>query len=353
MLEGVILAGGRGERFWPLSRRSRPKQFLKLRGERSLVQLTYDRLRRRLASDDIRVIGGSDLAGLLRADLPELSTAHYICEPVGRSTAPAVAVAAALALRTGDPLQLVVPSDHWIPEPDDFWRSVDEALAVAAAPDSPLVTFGVPITRPETGYGYIERGSARAQAPHAYAVARFHEKPDRERAARYQAAGDFYWNSGIFVWRASALLAEIERHMPALHADAARLVTAADPLALLPGVFERAASEPIDCGVLEKSTRVAVVEAGFAWSDLGSWDSLDALVAPDALGNVTRGDVELLESERCVAYADEGLVAALGVRDLVIVRSGDITLVVDRRRCQDVRRILEALRARADAQKFL
>jgi mannose-1-phosphate guanylyltransferase/mannose-6-phosphate isomerase len=353
MCEGVILAGGRGERFWPLSRRSRPKQFLKLRGERSLIQLTYDRLRRRLGSDEIRVIAGADLAGLIRADLPELTPAHFIPETVGRSTAPAVAVTAALALRTGDPLQLVVPSDHWIPEADDFWGSVDEALAVAAAPDSPLVTLGVPITRPETGYGYIERGTAREPGPRAYAVARFHEKPDRERAARYQAAGGFYWNSGIFVWRASAVMAEIERHMPALHADVAPLVTAADPLALLPGIFERAASESIDCGVIEKSSRVAVVEAGFAWSDLGSWDSLDALVAPDARGNVALGDVELLESEGCVAYADEGLVAALGVRDLVIVRSGDVTLVVDRSRCQDVRRVLEALRARADAGRFL
>jgi mannose-1-phosphate guanylyltransferase/mannose-6-phosphate isomerase len=353
MLEGVILAGGRGERFWPLSRRSRPKQFLKLRGERSLVQLTYDRLRRRLAPDAIRVIAGADLGGLIHADLPGLAPGRFIPETVGRSTAPAVAVAAALALRAGDPLQLVVPSDHWIPEPDDFWRSVDEALGVAAAPDSPLVTFGVPITRPETGYGYIERGNARPSSPHAYTVARFHEKPDGDRAARYQAAGDFYWNSGIFVWRASAVLAEIERHMPALHADAVRLVSAADPLALLPALFERAANESIDCGVIEKSSRVAVVEAGFAWSDLGSWDSLDALVVPDARGNVTHGDVELLETEGCVAYADEGLVAALGVRDLVIVRSGDVTLVVDRRRCQDVRRVLEALRARADTRKFL
>lgn len=353
MLEAVILAGGRGERFWPLSRHARPKQLLRLLGERSLLRTTWERLRLELPASRIRVVAGSDLEPAIVEELPELESAQFVGEPVGRNTAPAIAVAAALARREGDPLQVVVPSDHWIPDAASFWRGVKSAVAVASAEDAPLVTFGVPIRRAETGYGYIERGAPRAEAPGAYRVARFHEKPDRAQAEDYRRAGRFYWNSGIFVWRSSALLEEVGRHLPKLHREVATLVSAEDPRGLLPGLFERAPSESIDWGVLEKSSRVAVVEAGFAWSDVGSWSSWGELLEVDARGNATQGETLMLDSEQTLVLSDEGLVATLGVKDLVVVRTGDATLVIDRQRCQDVRRLLAALRERSGGRRYL
>ncbi|MCK4414373.1 MAG: mannose-1-phosphate guanylyltransferase [Candidatus Eisenbacteria sp.] len=345
MLEGVILAGGRGERFWPLSRRRRPKQLLALIGEESLLAATWRRMRARLEPAAIRVVAGEDLQAPITAELPELTPGGFIGEPVGRNTAPAIAVAAALGRRGGrDPLQLVVPADHWIPDPAAFWESVHIAEQVAAAADRPLVTFGVPITRPETGYGYIERGAPRAEGPGAYGVARFHEKPQREQAQAYRDAGGYYWNSGIFLWRASAILEELERHLPALSRLVTPLTSTPDPGTLIGEIFAAAPSESIDWGVLEHSARVAVVEAGFEWSDLGSWPSWGERMAPDGDGNVARGAVVSRDTQGCLLYAEQGLIATLGVRDLVVVRTGDATLVIDRERCQDIRQIIAALR---------
>jgi mannose-1-phosphate guanylyltransferase/mannose-6-phosphate isomerase len=354
MLEAVILAGGRGERFWPLSRRARPKQLLRLFGETSLLRAAWDRMRHRLPPEAIRVVAGADLERAVREDLPELSENGFVREPVGRNTGPACAVAAALALREGhDPLQLVVPADHWIPETARFWECVDEAIAVASAPDAPLVTFGVPITRAETGYGYLERGAPRPESPRAHQVARFHEKPDPAAALGYAGNATFYWNSGIFLWRASALLEEVERHLPELAAALARLRGPASPHTHLGEVFVAAPAISIDHGVLERSTRVALVEACFAWNDLGNWSSWADQTGGDADGNACRGASVSVDAHGCVLYADSGLVAVLGVRDLIVVRAGDVTLVADRNRAQEVRRLLDALRGQPRLEGYL
>jgi len=353
MLEAVILAGGRGERFWPLSRRACPKQFLRLFGDQSLLQATWSRLAQRLAPEAIRVVAGGDLQAAVRRDLPALGRECFVAEPVGRNTAPAIGVAAALGRRTGDPVQLVAPADHWIPDPTAFWRTVERAERVAQAADAPLVTLGVPITQPETGYGYIERGASRPEAEGAYAVARFHEKPDRETALRYAGDPRFYWNSGIFIWRASALLEELERHMPALAALVAPLADAADPQAAIDELLPQAESQSIDWGLLERSARVAVVAADFHWSDVGSWASWGEQAGGDPQGNAVHGEASLVDTRDCVVYADQGLIAALGVRDLVIVRAADATLVLDRQRSQDVRAILAALRSDPEAKRYL
>ncbi|MBP6874772.1 MAG: mannose-1-phosphate guanylyltransferase [Candidatus Eisenbacteria bacterium] len=354
MLEAVILAGGRGERFWPLSRRSRPKQLLRLLGERTLLRDTWERLTLELDASRICVIGAADLEEQVRRDLPGLHPERFIGEPLGRNTAPAIAVAAALGARAGrDPVQLIVPADHWISSGEEFWKSIRSAAGLAEAADAPLVTLGIPIARAEPGYGYIERGAPRQEAAGAYAVVRFHEKPDRETAAAYMRAQRFYWNSGIFVWRARALLAEIATHMPALHRLVAPLVDASDPWPLLPGVFAKADAQSIDFGLLERSSKIVVVEAQFAWSDLGNWMSWSEHNASDESGNASRGDVLTLDSSGNLLYCDQGLIAALGVRNLAIIRTGDVTLVVDKERCQEVRRILEALRKKREFEKYL
>jgi len=217
---------------------------------------------------------------------------------------------------------------------------------VAEAADAPLVTFGIPISRPDTGYGYLERGEPRGETRGVWQVAHFHEKPDAATAGVYQAAGRYFWNSGIFVWRASSLLAQVQRRMPELHALVSELITTpADPRSLLSEIFRRAPSRSIDYGVLEHCDRVAVVQAGFDWSDVGTWGSWGELTAGED-GNAASGDVLALDSSGCVLYSEGGTLAALGVRDLVIVHTAEATLVVPRSRCQEVRRILQALRSR-------
>ncbi len=385
MLQGVILAGGRGTRFWPLSRRDRPKQLLCLFGDRSMLRMTWDRLRHRLPPESIRVVTGSDLVAPIAADLPELPPENLIAEVVGRNTAPALAVAAALGVRDGrNPVQLVAPSDHLVADPARFWATVDDGLQVIESQPSALVTFGIEITRPDTGYGYIERGApthgteppfggtggsddagnglARGtespsgdtggSAPRAYRAARFHEKPDLDTARRYQAAGGFYWNSGIFLWRAQALLDEFARHLPALYELVVPLSTVEQPGRLLDEVFRAAESESIDFGVLEKSDRVQVLPARFPWNDVGTWERWADLA--DDGPNATSGKVLALDSKGCALYADEGLIVTLGIENMVVVRTGDVTLVLPKERSNEVRSIIEALQTpREDAGDWI
>ena len=354
MFEAVILAGGRGERFWPLSRRGVPKQFLPLADSKSLLAETWARLRLRLEPGEIRVIAAEDLRARTLRELPELDERRFIGEAVGRNTAPAVALAAGIAWRDKvDRVQLVVPADHWIGDVEAFWATVDRACAVARADDGPLVTLGIPITRPETGYGYIERGPARMEAPGAFQVLGFREKPDRETAAAYQQSGRHLWNSGIFVWRLSALLRELAHHMPELSGRLDEVLAARDPRRRISAFLRSVEAQSIDYGLLERSSRVVVVEAGFAWSDLGNWRSWGERRAGDNAGNVVRGRAIALDAGDCTLYAGDGLIAVLGVRDLIVVQAGGITLIMPRERSQEVRRLLEALRARGEWDEFL
>ncbi len=344
MLQGVILAGGRGERFWPLSRRHRPKQLLRLFGDQTLLRSTWTRLRHRLNAEDIWVITGDDLVPAVQGELPELASARIVAEVAGKSTGPACAVAAALGVRRGaDPIQLVAPSDHLVPDVEAFWTAVDQAAQLIDQQPQRLVTFGIPISEPDTGYGYIERAAPIDSAENAWDVAHFHEKPDEETARTYQASGDCYWNSGIFVWRPQAFLAELFGHMPKLHTLVMPLIGANDPISMLDDIFRRAESVPVDVGVLERSQQVAVIPAGFAWDDVGTWDRWAKLAAGED-GNATAGQVLALESEGCALFADDGLVVTLGLKDLVVVRSGDVTLVLPKSRASEIKSILEALR---------
>ena len=343
-LQGLILAGGRGERFWPLSRPERPKQLLHLIGEQSMLRATWDRLRQRLDPTAIWVVTASALIAAIKADLPEVRDELLVPEVVGRNTAPALAVAAALAVRGGaNPIQLILPSDHWIPDPNAFWQSVERALNVVAAADSPLVTFGIPIAYAATGYGYIERGSVRPDASEAWNVAQFHEKPDEATALTYQESGSYFWNSGIFLWRARAFLEEVAKSMPVLRELVRPLETAENPGALLDDIFRKAPAESVDFGLLEHSQRVAVVAAGFDWSDVGTWASWGDLAAGDAARNAVRGEVCALETEGSVLFAEQGRIVTLGIKDLVVVRTGEVTLVMPRERSQEVKAILKAL----------
>jgi mannose-1-phosphate guanylyltransferase len=317
----VILSGGAGTRLWPLSRAGRPKQFLALAGDESLLKATA---RRAAYWEAPIVVAGREQALAVRAEVPD---ARLVLEPCARGTAAAVALAA-VAAAAGE-LLLVMPSDHHIEDEAAFRDAV--ALAEPVARDGWLVTFGIAPDRPETGYGYIRRGEALA--PGVYRAERFAEKPDRATAAGWLDEGGWDWNSGIFLFAREALLEALGRH-------------ASEVLAAVKGDFAEAPAASIDKAVMEKAAKVAVVPTSMGWSDIGSWEALHALGPLDGAGNLLTGDVVAPGSRDCLVRSDGPVVVALGVEDLVIVATERAVLVVPRGESQRVREAIDALEAR-------
>lgn len=348
MLHAVILAGGRGERFWPQSRRDRPKQLLPLLSDRSLLSDTLDRVTGLVEPAHATVVTAASLVGPVRAALADAPAVGVYGEPVARNTAAACVYGAVRALRgDADAVCLVLPSDHMVRPLRVYQDDLRRAVVRAQAGD--LVTFGIPPTRPETGYGYIEAGEPFADDAAAFRVAAFHEKPDEARVTAYVASGRFWWNSGMFVWRADVLLAAVASSLPALSAGAARLAAeweGEDGGAAAAAFYQAAESISIDYGVLERATNLATVRAQFEWDDVGAWSSIPRLRERDANGNVLRGDVIAHDVRDSVVLSEDGLVALLGVQDLAVVRTGDVTMIAPLARAQDVRTLLEAVRAK-------
>lgn len=353
MLHAVIMAGGSGTRFWPESRRAVPKQFLALAGERTLLQQTCDRSRPLIPTARQWVVTNSLQAARAREQLPEL-TARILVEPCPRNTAPCIGLAAIHLLRDDpDAVMAVLPSDHLI-RPDDAFR---DALATAAdlVADDPqrLLLFGVRPAYPATGFGYIERStSARSARPPAYHVASFREKPVRDVAEQYVASGKFYWNCGIFVWRADRILAALKNHEPEMHA---KLLTIADSLGtpraqdVLAAEFHTMRSVSIDYAVLEREPGSVVVEAPFDWDDLGSWQALARQHGTDADGNTVFGLHRGIATRNCIVRSSsDHLVATLGLEDCIVVHTSDATLVARRDDEDAIRRLIELLRERGD-----
>jgi mannose-1-phosphate guanylyltransferase len=340
----VVMAGGSGTRFWPHSRRRRPKQFLSVAGESSLLQETVERLRGLVAPERILVVTAPEVAGLVRRQLPSLPRENLVLEPSARGTAPCLALSAAcIGEREPGAAMAVFPADHVIRQRRAFHRAVRCAFE-AAERQRCLVTFGIPPTQPETGYGYIRVGARRGGArPRLYWASRFVEKPDAAKARRYLASGEYLWNSGMFVWRVDVLRAALRSFAP----NIAAALWAKDEDNARPRDWRRRyralESQSIDVAVMEKADRVAVVEGDFLWSDVGSWDAMATLWPTDARGNACRGDVLQIDCSNTVVHADKHLIAMLGVDDLVVVESADALLICRRSRAQDVRRLVDAL----------
>lgn len=352
MIYGVILAGGRGERFWPLSRSHRAKQFLPLAGDRTLLAETAARLDALIPLDRIAVVTGRDQIDLVRDSLPALTPTGILAEPFGRNTAPAVALGALWAARR-DPgaIVAVVPSDAWVGD-TTLYRAALEAAVAAAREAEVLVTLGVVPTRPETGYGYLELGAEIAPGSPVHQVARFVEKPDATTAVGYVTGGRHLWNCGVFVMRAEVLLAAVRRHLPELDAALAPLREALEwTEERLLAYYTAAPSISIDYGVMERADNVRTVRALFPWDDLGSWVALERVLPEDG-GAVAQGEALLIDSPGAVVYSEVGLVAAIGAVDLVIVRTRDATLVVPKDRAQEVRRIVQELARRDDLRGY-
>ena len=353
----VILAGGGGTRLWPLSRPDRPKPFLPLLGERTLLRATYDRVRPLLDGPaDVVVVVDRRHVDLVRDDLPEIPTRNVLAEPIGRNTAAAIALAAAAVDRDDDEAMIVLPADHLVRDEPAFRALLGRAATVAAAADRPLVTLGIAPTGPETGYGYIVAGAARPE-PGTHAVRRFVEKPSADAAAALLAGPEpVAWNAGIFVWRRDAILAALEATAPDILA--AVRAGLAGGTAALEAAYATVRATSIDYAVMEPASlagRVAMLRADVGWSDLGSWAALrDALVAraledgepAGAVGSGPRRDVG---SEATLVLAGDRLVVTLGLRDTIVVDTPEALLVCAADRSQEVRGIAEALaRAKED-----
>ncbi len=358
----VIMAGGSGTRFWPLSRSAWPKQFLALAdagsgsaGE-SLLQQTVRRLQGVVAPDHVLVVTSHRHAQATREQLPELPPGNVLGEPEGRNTAPCIAWAAAhVAARAPKGVMAVLPADPHIADPVAY-RAV-LGRAIAAAREGGLVTIGVTPTRPETGYGYIEVGEALG-AGGVKRVKRFVEKPDLYRAQQFVADGNFLWNSGMFFFRADIVLGELERQLPDLHefARACQKQLAQGGGAdeeLVHSRYATLTSISIDHGVMEKAQDLRVVPGTFGWYDIGSWTTAYELAHKDAEKNAVQGEASLVDSQGCYVRGEAGkLIALIGVRDMVVVDTEDALLIMPRERAQDVRRVVEALKAKK-ATKYL
>ncbi len=347
MLVPVILSGGAGTRLWPLSRELHPKQLLPLVGQHTLLQQTVQRLAGLETAAPILVCNEAHrflVAEQLRAIGCEPGA--IVLEPAGRSTAPAIALAAhaQLAGAGGDALLLVLPADHVIRDVAAFQAAV--RIAVGAARADYLVSFGIVPAGAETGYGYIRRGTV---AGGAFRIAEFVEKPDRARAERFVASGEYYWNSGMFLFRAGRYLEELERHAAdiagACRAAYAGAVCDLDFTRVDGPSFESCRSDSIDYAVMERTGDAVVVPLDAGWSDVGSWDALHAASDPDADGNVLRGDVLALETRGCYVYSEDRLVTTLGLHDHVVVETKDAVLVAPRARAQDVKQLVARLKS--------
>jgi len=351
-LVAVIMAGGAGTRFWPLSTEARPKQFLRLFGERSLLQQSYDRLTGLVPPERVLVATGEHYSDLVREQLPQVPSGNVIGEPCRRDTAAAVALAALLCRsRWGDPVMCVLTADHLISPDSEFRRELLSA-ASAAATGSRLYTFGIPPAYPATCYGYLERGELLQdeEGIRHYDLVRFKEKPDCATAESYLASGRYLWNSGMFVWRTGAILDELARQLPE-HLKrlepAVALWDSPQREAALAAAFEGLKATSIDFGVMEGAAQAALVTAGFEWNDVGGWLALAEYLEKDSQGNAHRGGLESLDSADNLVFCEDSSesVALLGVQGLIVVRAGKHTLVLPKARAEEIKTLVKRLQS--------
>jgi mannose-1-phosphate guanylyltransferase len=354
MLHAVIMAGGSGTRFWPESRADRPKQLLTLLGERSMIQSTVDRLAEVVPSERVLVATNARLAVGIGEQLPELSAGAMLLEPCKRDTAPCLGLAAVHLLeRDKDATMVVLPADHVIQSVDAFTRAIRQAETLVDENPQRLVTFGIRPTYPAESFGYVERGATLAAkqiadaASPVFVVEKFREKPDSPTAQAYLDSGNFYWNSGIFVWRAARIMELLQQHQPAMVEHLQQIAAAIgsdDYEAVLAEQF--AAIEPIsiDYAVMEHADEVVVIEAPFDWDDVGSWQALSRLRPPDEDGNTLAAKHLGIDTSGCIIRGDDDhLIVTLGMKDTIVVHTADATLVANKHDEEAIRQLVKRL----------
>jgi mannose-1-phosphate guanylyltransferase len=359
MIHPIVMAGGRGERFWPYSNAEHPKQLLPLVTKKTMLEDTLDNIRAFQKGAKTRLIIGKNLEKPVKKLLGKRPGVEVVAEPVGRNTAAAVALACRLIQRV-DPegVMLVLTADHAIKPPPKFAQAMRAAVSIASEGNA-LVTFGIKPDRPEVGYGYIETegGEREIEGLRSFAVKRFVEKPDRATAQAYVDSGRFFWNSGMFAWRVDYLWEQFRRHQP----EIARVFEAAGELnpkspafsKKLAKIYKAVPEISIDNGIMEKAESIRVVVPEFGWDDIGSWSALDRLHAPDADGNRRIGQSLALEAKNNTLFSDGGLVAAFGVSDLLIVQTGGVTLVLPKDKAARLKELVKLAQKDAKLKKYL
>ncbi|MEG0166767.1 MAG: mannose-1-phosphate guanylyltransferase [Ruthenibacterium sp.] len=351
----VIMAGGKGERFWPKSRANLPKQFLSLTGDgKTMIQLTVERLLNVVAMEDIFVVTNKNYRDIVQQQLPLLPADNILCEPMAKNTAPCAAYAAAvIGAKYGDAVMCIVPSDHIIKNQHLFADNLKLAARIAEK-DNHLVTIGITPTYAETGYGYIKfKQDTGDEMPGAYQVDCFVEKPDIDTARRYLDEGTYLWNSGMFVWKVSSILQNMQTFLPEIYDGAEKIKQAfgtASYEQTVYDVFSACPSVSIDYGIMEKAENIYTIPGTFAWDDVGSWLSLERINLVDGKGNFIKGNVVEIGTENSVFMSEHRLIAAVGVQNLIVVETDDVTLVCDKDNTQDVKKIVEKLRAQGATQ---
>ncbi len=357
----VIMAGGSGTRFWPLSREKMPKQLLKIGGEDTLICQTVNRILPVTGLENIFIVTNRDLVDAigyqLSAKFNNAWGKNVILEPEAKNTAPALGLAA-LHLERLNPegIMVVLSADHSIRNTQEFLRLIGNACK--AAGQGHLVTLGIKPDRPETGYGYIKAGpiSQDAGVDGVYNVEAFVEKPNLDKAKEYVKHGGYYWNSGIFIWKTKVLLGEIKKHDQALYSGLMEIkqnIGTEKENEVIQQVFKRLKSVSIDYSVMEKTELAAVIPADIGWSDVGSWTALDDVSDRDAAGNVVSGNVIDIGSHDSIIYAEKRLVATIGLKDVIVVDTPDATLVCDKQRAQDVKKIVDELKKRKSSEHLI
>ncbi len=343
----LIMAGGRGERFWPESRMHMPKQFLSLTGDgKTMIQLTVERISALVDLEDIFIATNEMYRDIVKEQLPGLPEENILCEPVGRNTAPCIGLGAVhIAHKYQDALMFVLPSDHMIKYTAIFRCTLEDACQVAEAGEA-LVTLGITPDEPETGYGYIKFDPNRVEG-RAFAVERFVEKPDLETAKTYLASGEYLWNSGMFIWKVSSILSSIKTYLPDLYAGLERIGAAVgteEQDGVLDLEFRALPSVSIDYGVMEKAENIYCLAGNFGWDDVGSWLAVSRIQKTNEFGNVVRGNVVTIGTSNSIIQGREKLIAAVGLKNIVVVDTEDAILICEKDSAGDIKKVLENLR---------
>ena len=343
----LIMAGGRGERFWPKSRKNLPKQFLSLTDDgKTMLQLTVERILPLVALDDIFIVTNRDYKGLVLEQIPGLPEKNILCEPAGRNTAPCIGLGAVhIAKKYQDAMMFVLPSDHLIKFNKMFLSVLKDAIEVAEK-KSNLVTIGITPDYPETGYGYIKFDSHRVDG-RADAVERFVEKPSLEVAKEYLVSEEYLWNSGMFIWKVSTILNNIKKYMPDAYEHLERIKSSIgmeDQQQVLEREFLKIESRSIDYGIMEKAEDIYILPGTFGWDDVGSWLAVERIKKSNEFGNVVDGNIITVNTHNCIIQGSRKLIATVGLEDLIVVDTDDATLICAKDGAGDIKKVLENLK---------
>lgn len=343
----LIMAGGRGERFWPKSRKNMPKQFLSLTDDgKTMIQLTVERISSLVKLEDVYIATNRDYKKLVLEQLPGLPEENVLCEPVGRNTAPCIGLGAVhIAKKYDDAMMFVLPSDHLIKFNKMFIRTLQDACDVAEK-NSNLVTIGITPDYPETGYGYIKFDSHVTEG-RAYKVDRFVEKPNLEVAKEYLATEEYLWNSGMFIWKVSSILKNIQKFMPETYERLIRIQNAIGTETeehVLEKEFTALQSQSIDYGIMEKADDIYILPGTFGWDDVGSWLAVERIKKTNEFGNVVDGNIITVNTHNCVIQGSHKLIATVGMEDMIVVDTEDATLICSKDHAGDIKKVLENLK---------